>query len=824
MTEPKNPAESFIAKLKHYKSSKGGESDKRIVVELVQEGSASADFLKRMEEKRRAQAASRVIDMRGKVEGACRSYEHDKRTHYMDERCIQIFEKSLADSNGSYTLGVYEDVTNASHTHKARHQREQQQQEQLRKQGILNPLGAITARTSQPGSTGLDLVNDSASPYPPIEIIQLGYQVQRREPRMTFIMDIELLLANGKRISAKTRDISRHGIKITTAPNPELKDQSRVRVQFMTLLAEHALKQARPVEYRIMGQELDGDKLVLRLLQENFHAQPEFDRFLVQFIEQNSHRYKIELTDAIHALKAKVFERFLTPVLAHVPLFIRLLHRQSCQVELIAATSMNASLLQYFINAGGDLDLSQLLSDQRMQWLSNQAPETAELLVYSFYSEVSGKKLFYSACEHEFANAPQQQQFIYLGLNYDSFRVYQLKLSPIHFPEDERLRGCVAALAHKSAEDSELLLKRILGLTHKLSLFDLTAHLHLTSGLKTGDIGLTQAPQFLMPFSRPSNRQGSYELVNLGLRAHRSEPRYLHQTDVEISLSKQKYTGHTRDLSVRGMQVQLDTASSLQKGDLVMVSLSKLQKQVKDAQLTEMPYRVVATQHQGQTLMLERDERSADSSSDFFRRLIRNNADRLAQCLGDSVAEAEAKLMESLTCSELSTLPFFISKTPDESYLLSQIAISETAHPLLTFFTDGQNRPDLRALANPSLLQELMSALKTSKSGYYETELYVYRNANRELHYGSSSDFASTRLRQEFIQQAQQAPDRRLMLVRVSPSQGFHENEFEAEFESLRQQSKNQAKLLTDDLQNVVAVGDLIDLTPQILQRELKEL
>jgi len=63
----------------------------------------SDKFLLKMEIKRLAQPCTRLVDLRGLVDGECKMFEHDGRTHFLDDIAIQAFEESIA-SYGSMAL------------------------------------------------------------------------------------------------------------------------------------------------------------------------------------------------------------------------------------------------------------------------------------------------------------------------------------------------------------------------------------------------------------------------------------------------------------------------------------------------------------------------------------------------------------------------------------------------------------------------------------------------------------------------------------------------------------------------------------------------
>jgi len=90
---------------------------------LTQKLTKKDQFLLKMEVKRLASPCTRLVDLRGLVNGECRLYEHQERSHYLDETAIKIFEENVAYYDG-YTFGVYDAVTNTENNFRVIYQKE----------------------------------------------------------------------------------------------------------------------------------------------------------------------------------------------------------------------------------------------------------------------------------------------------------------------------------------------------------------------------------------------------------------------------------------------------------------------------------------------------------------------------------------------------------------------------------------------------------------------------------------------------------------------------------------------------------------------------
>ena len=83
-------------------------------------------FLLKMELKRLGQPCNYYIDLRGRVDGEVRPYDHGGKTHYMDDTAVKAFERGIK-RYGRYTLGLYEEVMNTDNNYRVRHKQQTEQ-------------------------------------------------------------------------------------------------------------------------------------------------------------------------------------------------------------------------------------------------------------------------------------------------------------------------------------------------------------------------------------------------------------------------------------------------------------------------------------------------------------------------------------------------------------------------------------------------------------------------------------------------------------------------------------------------------------------------
>ncbi len=167
-------------------------------------------FLLKMELKRLAGPCTRLIDLRGNVDGECRAYEHDTRTHYLDPLAIRVFEENIEQYNG-YTFGVYEAVNNTENNFRVIYQKE--------KRGIQNQTTAETTKIFE-------------KLHYPATISQFGPYFNRSEERMNFAITINAVFENKKTLEVLSSDISISGCKIRVKGVPPIKVGEQIILEF----------------------------------------------------------------------------------------------------------------------------------------------------------------------------------------------------------------------------------------------------------------------------------------------------------------------------------------------------------------------------------------------------------------------------------------------------------------------------------------------------------------------------------------------------------------------------------------------------------------
>ncbi|MFT5636065.1 MAG: hypothetical protein ACI89T_001522, partial [Cognaticolwellia sp.] len=129
-------------------------------------------FLLKMELKRLAAPCSRVIDLRGHVDGECKTFEHEDRIHFLDNLASLVFTEAFS-RYGGYTLGVYEATMNTKNNFRVIYQKEKSK---------------INKNPSEDTTKILE-----KSQYP-AQFYSFGPYYNRVEERMNFVISIQVTI------------------------------------------------------------------------------------------------------------------------------------------------------------------------------------------------------------------------------------------------------------------------------------------------------------------------------------------------------------------------------------------------------------------------------------------------------------------------------------------------------------------------------------------------------------------------------------------------------------------------------------------------------
>ncbi len=777
-------------------------------------------FLLKMELKRLGQPCGYYIDLRGKVDGEVRPYEHKGKTHYMDDTAIKAFERGIK-RYGQYTLGLYEEVTNTDNNYRVRHKQETNQRIQAVISG--DPLLA-----KEPVAENTD--DEKAGP----SLIQFASYCSRGEERMNFIIDIEIEMEDGEHFQASTVDLSVSGSKLKVPNSRRLQAGQKIAIFFRGLEQEFALGTDNGIAYSVLDTEVVERAQYVRVKRITENENKGFVEFLKNFINGNKRRYKVNLDNTLDAVVVKGYEQFYLPRISSLPVFLAV--RDGLPIPMCALTTENnRQLVQYFQDERQFSVLIQILSGKRLKSCLTKAPLERSTTLYCFTHAAKGKLYFYSATADELAQTPHLQNvFFGFGAQKPSWRVFHLVVHRTH-PADAHVLlslpdSADSEISRLNQPPPQLVQNMIQDFRYVACLTDITQQestlLYQQISFDESLLGQLKVYGHPKLDEVPPLESVAVQYVNL-----RAEGRFLYKTKVMLKVNSQHYIeAITRDFSSKGLQIETSEPIAYQKGDKVQLALPDMQKISSKYGLTDLEYEVMAVSKSQLVMNLRIIEGEIPHQGRlFFEQLIKSNRAKLTLAEETPKFAGLGQALRNMYVKALNSFPFFMHRhgIRYDLNVIGRGAEPNNLHRLLGIFQDKQQKFNLQPmLKNNATNLHFANQLKLMKrqDAPKSFELFIrFRQGQSKMEQSFVTeydfDLKTAQARQYFVQDAL-ANDLlfcfRIFLSRTGRPDTEHINK---ELSYVSVYAIHKAKVLEEELWSVVGVGDVIDISDEILLR-----
>lgn len=780
-------------------------------------------FLIKMELKRLAQPCNRLIDLRGNVVGEVIEYEYKGQTHYLDEIAKNIFEEQL-EKFGQYTLGGYEAVLGAENNHRVMHKNEQRQRIAEKQQTQSSSPSSSVPSSEKHTSSGTC-----------IHFTNYGF---RKEERMNFAVEIELQFGLGDVLKAQSSDLSVNGLKVKVPSVKKVIEGQKLTVYLTGLQKEFELGLSNGLQYEVVGLDSinSGYRYVRmkRIFDEDTAA---FDEFLSHFINGNKNRYKLNIENTLEAVKIKGYEQFYLPRITSLPVYIREINGRLLPTMSLA-TENNRANLGYFSDENKNLIFQQILTEKRLKMLRAQQTENMETILFCFTHARGGRLYFYTATAEELeVDSKLKNTFIGFGSQKPSWKVFKLQLKNVS-EHDAHIQLTIPEAANEQIKKlNRPPSPKVQGLLKNLRYMALFTPLS-----KNGQNDeYSQHYQYdkseintLSQFGHPKlKRYINIEVETIDYINLRAEERYLYKSPVEMEQpdnESEPIMAHTRDISNSGLQLVLDTPCSYNKGDIVVLGLPELQKLSSKFNLTKIAYEVVAISRDKTVMNLKAYEpKGTHQGKKFFKKLINQNRTKLTPAQLESRYPGLSTALRNIIARHVANTPMYLTKDGpklsltsigrgDESNLLHKILHSfkpDNADVSLFPFTKNNA---VNSIYTP-IIQKMERADKP-----HNIDLYVRYREDQEgeaktfiCQYDSS--FMNESMLSSFVNAS--AKNDILFVFRVylsktgRPDTSYLLNEMKY----IHRYYQHKAKALESSLWAVSAIGDVIDITDEVIYR-----
>ncbi|WP_299079414.1 PilZ domain-containing protein [uncultured Paraglaciecola sp.] len=766
-------------------------------------------FLLKMELMRLARPCIRLIDLRGLVDGKCRIYVHQGKQHSLDDHAIETFERQVR-IFGEYTIGVYEAVMNTENNFRVMHKKEQQA-------ALENKTNPVSEKTKP---------ENFQAP-----LIKFGNFVQRGEERMNFSVNIEMFTELNKSIQATTIDVSVNGLKVKASKEHLLKPDDRLTVQFRGLEKEYLLDKRQGVAYIISHVERTDHDQRVHLKRQFDIPFPSFDKFFERFIHGNKRRYKVNLDNTITAIQNKTYEQYYIPNFASIPVFIDQVNEQYTP-KYALANDCNREEIQYWANELQDLKIGYLLTEERIK--QGLAKGQQEMFIFVFNHIKDEKIYFYSASNTELDAKPELKQlFLGYGARKASWRIYKLQFTQVD-PKQSFVPLSIGnaindKVKRQNHPPSPRLMSRLKNITHVALLTNITDD-NSTEHYQKIKIKREQLSQ-LKVFGHPRNKPPAVVTVyRFKYFNQRRETRFLLRTSVKVTIDDLVFDGHTEDISTQGLRVELDKFFHQDVKAKVSLSFPQLQSVTSKFELSNLPYMVRHLSNDRNVLHLQNFvTEDSNTARRFFEALIKSNRSKLKSYRDEEEVPGIGEALRNIYAQNVINVAFFLRKNsvdfiPD---VVATAAVNNRLFQLLQFqaksnqlnlyplYRNAKNRHDFinRTLAKirPNDRPEMR-------------ELFVAFDPSQEaigdaINSYFSEQFSNSEQRRQFITQALKNGQFIALKVFLARTGRPDFETMQSELNYVSSYAVHKAKSLEEQLWNVAAMGDIIDVSDEVLRR-----
>lgn len=774
-------------------------------------------FLLKMELKRLAGQCTRLVDLRGHVDGECRAYEHEERIHYLDDNAIKVFQDAIT-HYGSYTFGVYEAVMNTENNFRVMYQKE--------KMGI-----APTAKSN------VNKVFEKTQYY--AQQYKYGPYYNRCEERMNFAVSVSVHVNKHRTLEATSSDLSTKGCKLRFNETHNFEIGQSVDLNFTGLAEEFQFGKQNLFVYQVRNiQNSEGMQLVgFERVFPTEERRDGFRQFLSGYIQGNKRRYKINLDNTIQAIQARTFEQFTIPKSNELPVFLT--DESGVALPRYALTcANNQSIFQHWQDEGKHSTLDFLLTQDRLQRLQKAKRLGKSLLVYSFIHESKGRHYFYTADNIQLAeDSAFLAQFISFAANKPSFSICQLNLLAFDTCTAYSPLTLANTLSKKDEYLNLPLTKEVEGVIARIS--------HLVTVAEVDDKRIVEEYQQVKVKEIDTAKLRKYghkrrstpltvDHIGINYRNQRGEPRFIYKTPVSISIQNVEWAGSSCDFSASGLKIELDKPAILKKGEVVNVTFPELQKITSAFDLKGLPYEVMRVNKKKTIVNLRVFvEKHQHIGRSFFRALIDKNKNKLTADEYELQVPGLAKALRNIYSHSV-TLPSLIVQTSGSRYKIEAVTSHDDKSRLLGYCRQLSDRnkllnlyPVLSNLQATNLLSTSLKQMKPSDASITDV-LYIAINPESELVEQAvqtklASELKSDKIRSMFIQRALKRGELICLQVKLSRTDEPDMQHLNPELSYLGSYAIHRGKQLEQDIWSVAGVLQIFDITSELMIRQKLE-
>jgi hypothetical protein len=594
------------------------------------------------------------------------------------------------------------------------------------------------------------------------------------------------------------------------------------------------------VPYQIVSSEERDAETVLCLQRLNLEQPAGFSELMEALVERYQNRYKLDVDDEYQSILSWYYERCYAQSATQIPFFVEQGETGLC-VQAVAMSEGNSHLARFFCTDEDNYNFTPLCLPGRLQQLEQN--QSFVVAMFRRRGEQDQCMRIHSAADFEYVSTADFQEMLRYTMAQSEHCIVKVHVSnvPAISVSDRKVDEVSQRLQYKSEAQMGELRERLKKLRYVGYVVDVTQDFQALKSDKDAqaaglaawvgtecrsleDGGVKEKVSLTAEQLRP-------ELIRFGYVERRREDRYLAETKVDVRIGNRNFEGISKDISTRGMRIQLHEQVDIKQGATVKAGLVSLQQKKSATNLMDIPYRVVHTLDgdEGTVLMLERIlGGNKEGLKEFFVELITKNQHKLGVDIGDIWGATASRVYEALLAANTPTIPFFLARNSEGGAHLQFVGMPEAGNSLINYFS-GANGVDFRCLNEPRVVSALYDAvqilLRQSKNTSdnptpFELEMYLYKELDELtgeafIHAATELEFATDARREAFLMKLTEYVDWRCIKIVSTFTQSLDEKALDKMIESVRSQSKHRAIKLSDLAHSLVGYGEMIDITDE---------
>ena len=771
-------------------------------------------FLLKMELKRLASTCTRSIDLRGLVNGDCKLFQYCGQSHFLDDVAVSVFQENVEKYQG-YTFGVYEAVKNTENNFRVIYQKEQQSIDQAKSKEGLVELPKKTVDKLQ---------------YP-VSYFPCNQRYNRIEERMNFVVSLAIVLDDNQKKSVSSIDISMMGLKFRLNSKLPLYIDQKITIIFKDIESDFQFSRNDNLVYQIKNIYSDENTQLVGCQRIDDFDDDAFKAFLLDFIQVNKRRYKINLENTITALQSRSFEQYVLPKINELPIFFEQIDNQLIP-RYALTTNNNQPTFQYWQDEENHSNLHSLVNEERLPRLLKRYEQGNSLLVYSFIHHYQGKDYFYTIDEEQLS---QEEDFLPAFFTFaakrNSFAVTKLTYftmerstiySPfilsnsresdkqyINLPPSEEVIDCINSLSFSVVASD---------ITHKTSIAEYQR-------FSSEGIDVNKLKKF--GHKRLKNKLVVQQL-GITYKNLRQEPRFIYKTSVVLECNDQEWHADSIDFSVSGLKLVLNEGAEFCAGDVIYMTFPNLQKITSSHKLNKLPYEVVkvnqkrttlnckvyikAHQHVGRTffkLLIDKNKKKLTAEEDSL--LVPGLAESLRSYYAQSM---EVPTLIVQTSGSRYKVEVFVTNNQDNEFL-ERLRILSDRKGFYNFY------PILTKLYKDNFLDSCLKRLVINAEPITDVLYISIANNVEQIDKGVSIKFEhelnTSTLRKNFVKQATEKGKFFCFQLKISRTNKPDLEYLNPEISYISSYAIHRGKQIEQDILSVVASIQCVDITHEVL-------